>query len=126
MIRRGETTAVKLRQGVTVPQEETLTAICKLFGVTPGWLLFGIAPKYAAPGATASVGAAPRQGSRGHPGLNAWINGTAEGRNTDTAERAWLRGCPWPEEIARAPNEAYSLALQAYRIAMHAREDEAG
>lgn len=116
------TAAVNLRKGKTVPREETLERICKEFKTTPSWVLLGVGPKRHTAGAPQQMPGIPRRGSSaGHTGVLEWIRGTAEGQRTSKAERDWLRGCPWPEDVERAPDEAYALALQAFRITQESR-----
>ena len=106
--------------GKTLPSAPTLRRICEALDISPVWILGGVGARRLAPNTPPGLFlVASRSGESGHPGVNKWLRGTPEGQHTTPDERAWLRGCPWPDAHARAPDEAYVLALRAYRLASH-------
>lgn len=110
----------KWRSGEVTPRGDNFERLCRRFRVNPTWIYGGSpAPKRLPDGEQLRVAAIPvRADGRGNKPLNDWLRGTSEGRKTSAEEKAFLRGCPWPEDILNVPHEAYRLVLAGFRLAI--------
>lgn len=110
----GEQGISRIMRGISVPKNRTLRGLCRELKISPQWLQHGIEPKELDP-AWLERPLIVSMPSRVNPGLEAWLNGTPEGKAVSPDARQWLRAIPWPETPARQPDMAYYLAAQVYK-----------
>lgn len=117
-IKKRDSTISAILGGNSGPRTSTFKAICDALRLNPGYVMFGIEPRFIEPQKTpSSTELKPVAMSLG---VDLWLADTPDGRSTSAAERDAMRAVPWPNPFQRYSNETYLLILTGLRQALNA------
>ena len=104
--------------GKTVPNTDTLSAMCDVLDAYPSYVMLGLGPKWRSDSLSELEAVQLPEGARATHGVDQWL---ADHSDLSEDERAWMRAVPWPVAHVRQPDLVYLTVLSAYRQAREAK-----